>query len=277
MSDLTRFEKMKFEKLFGMGSGYVLDFSNRTFQEFFIEAIGIEIYDVRFEKNGSSKANHLRAFWELESNALVATAMKEMLLQWQESNSLRDYHPLEHELALFDECQKAVARLQSAAPIEDLDAVRTDPSDKNFSTLTESIRDCIRRNEPEAGLDRLHTYTTKFLRTHCEKYSPNLDKFKPLHSLMGEYIKHIKSKGLIKSEMTERILRSSISILESFNEVRNNQSLAHDNQILGYDESLLIFNHVISAIKFIDAIEIKNEQAPQKSAETINWDEDIPF
>jgi hypothetical protein len=30
MSTLTNFEKRKFEKLLGMGSGHVLDFSNRT-------------------------------------------------------------------------------------------------------------------------------------------------------------------------------------------------------------------------------------------------------
>jgi hypothetical protein len=51
--------------------------------------------------------------------------------------------------------------------------------------------------------------------------------------------------------MTERILKSSISILEAFNDVRNNQSIAHDNPILNYNESVLIFNHVSSAIKFI--------------------------
>jgi len=34
MSDLTSVEKLKLEKIFEMGGGYVLDFSNRTFQEF---------------------------------------------------------------------------------------------------------------------------------------------------------------------------------------------------------------------------------------------------
>jgi hypothetical protein len=51
--------------------------------------------------------------------------------------------------------------------------------------------------------------------------------------------------------MTERILKSIISTLESFNTVRNDQSLAHDNEILTYDEALLIFNHVSSAIRFL--------------------------
>ena len=44
MSDLTSIEKRKLERLFGMGSGYVLDFSNRTFEEFVVETTRREIY-----------------------------------------------------------------------------------------------------------------------------------------------------------------------------------------------------------------------------------------
>ena len=45
MANLTRFEKLNFEKLFGMGSGYVLDFSNRTFEEFIADSVGRNIFD----------------------------------------------------------------------------------------------------------------------------------------------------------------------------------------------------------------------------------------
>ncbi len=55
--------------------------------------------------------------------------------------------------------------------------------------------------------------------------------------------------------MTERILKSSISVLDAFNDVRNNQSLAHDNPVLNRNESLLIFNHVTSATRFVWALE----------------------
>lgn len=48
MSDLTVFEKRKLEKLLGMGSGYVLNFSDRTYSEFFI-SYNIEI-EVMYSK-----------------------------------------------------------------------------------------------------------------------------------------------------------------------------------------------------------------------------------
>jgi hypothetical protein len=44
VSSLKAIEKRVFEDLFGMASGYVLDFSNNTFAEFFRETAGIDIY-----------------------------------------------------------------------------------------------------------------------------------------------------------------------------------------------------------------------------------------
>ena len=47
MSDLTFLEKRKFEQFLGMESGYVLNFSNRTFEEFVRDSTGREIFDLR--------------------------------------------------------------------------------------------------------------------------------------------------------------------------------------------------------------------------------------
>jgi phosphatidylserine/phosphatidylglycerophosphate/cardiolipin synthase-like enzyme len=43
MSDLSSLEKCKLEKILEMESGYVLDFTDRTFQEFILENAGINI------------------------------------------------------------------------------------------------------------------------------------------------------------------------------------------------------------------------------------------
>ena len=71
MSDLTSTEKRKLEQLLGMGSGYVLSFSNRTFDDFFFESIGRSIYDPQYDYGSGSKANRLRGFWKVEGNSLV--------------------------------------------------------------------------------------------------------------------------------------------------------------------------------------------------------------
>lgn len=86
----------------------------------------------------------------------------------------------------------------------------------------------------------------------------------------------MKASELIESEMTERILKSSISVMEAFNKVRNDQSFAHDNEILTYNESLLIFNNIANVIRFIEAIEKENK--PIQKEESENGDDwDLPF
>ena len=86
-------------------------------------------------------------------------------------------------------------------------------------------------------------------------------------------MKFLKQNNMIESEMTERILKSSISIMESFNKVRNDRSFAHDNPVLNYNESILIFNNVASSIRFIQSIE-GNETKSEVDDDP--W-EDIPF
>jgi hypothetical protein len=51
-----------FDDAFAMHGGYVLNFSDRTFSEFFDDEFGINIYDEKYRFNGSSKAKHMRAF-----------------------------------------------------------------------------------------------------------------------------------------------------------------------------------------------------------------------
>ena len=51
MSDLKGIDKIKFEKLFGMSSGYVLDFSDRTMALFVHDSVGLHIHDEKYQTN----------------------------------------------------------------------------------------------------------------------------------------------------------------------------------------------------------------------------------
>ncbi len=48
MAQLSIIERRKLETLFEMGGGYVLDFSNRTLEDFVADSVGAEIYDNRY-------------------------------------------------------------------------------------------------------------------------------------------------------------------------------------------------------------------------------------
>jgi hypothetical protein len=79
MSDLTFIEKRKLEQTFGMGSGYVLDFVNRTFAEFFTDYMGVDIYNPRYDNGSNSKANRMRAFWQKEDNPTVGKLINHLI------------------------------------------------------------------------------------------------------------------------------------------------------------------------------------------------------
>ena len=79
MSSLKMLERDCIEELFGMGSGYVMDFSNRTFSEFFRESARVDIYSDKYAANGDSKAKRLRAFIELEADPLVGKTLSDLL------------------------------------------------------------------------------------------------------------------------------------------------------------------------------------------------------
>lgn len=253
-----------------MSGGYVLNFSNRTFENCVLESTGKEIYDDKYNFNSGSKANRLRAFWDIESNYTVGKLLSDIFDNWD------DYKGYAHATSPSEECLKIAERLKLSVPVPDIDVIVPNVDDRDFESLAKAVRDSIDRNEPEAGLDRLHTFLVKYFRVLCEEHGIDTNKKKPLHSLVGEYIKKMKLISAIESEMTERILKSSIANMEAFNYVRNNQSFAHDNKFLKYREAMLIFSHVTSSIRFIEELErsiVKTEE-PQKN----QWDiDDIPF
>ncbi len=265
MSSLTMIEKRRLEDLLGMASGYVLDFSNQTFSEFVDDAVRRDIYDEKYSYASGSKANRLRAFWSQEPDHLTAKLLAALI----------DYAAeLEAKPEQIEACRTIVERLEKAAPVADLDAIAPNADGRDFETLAQAVRQSIDNNEPEAGLDRLHTFTVRYLRVLCEKRGIQTPLSKPLHSLLGELLKSLKNEGLVESQMAERILKSSISILDAFNHVRNNQSLAHDNELLTYDEALLIFNNISSTIRFLTTLERRPKPADPTPP---SLDDDVPF
>lgn len=274
MSDLTMIEKRKLERLFEMSDGYILGgcFSNASLQGFVLDVTEKNIYDEAYSRPGTSKANRLRGFWTVEPNHVVGKLLAELIEVVRRTNRTAQDDPV------FIEGERIVKRLLQNAPVPEIAAITFTADDRDFEMVAKSVRDAIDRNEPESRLDHLHTLAVKYLRSLCRKHGISVEMSKPLHSLMGEYVKKLKEKGLIESDMTERILRSHISVFDEFCSVRDDKSLAHDNPILNYEESVLIFNYVTSAIRFIRAIESKADKlaAPPKAPPVAAAD-DVPF
>jgi Abortive infection C-terminus len=239
-----------------------------------MDSINRSLYDPRYAHGSGSKANQMRGYWLAESNHLVGKLLSDLLETMAEENQLIK------DDEIYKNCKAIVLRLKESRSVADLDAITSMSDEKNFEEVAKAVSAAITDNKPEAGLDRLHTFVTRYLRTLCSAHGIQTDREKPLHSLIGEYIKKLRELGHIQSEMTLRILKTSISNLEAFNDVRNNQSLAHDNPLLNYDEALLIFNHVASSVRFLRGLEhritLEKKKAEAEAAVAFSSD-DIPF
>lgn len=87
MSSLTDIEKRYMEKLLEMGSGYVLDFSDASYGEFF-KRHGIKIHGPKYQTYGTSKAKKMRAFWEQEPDLVVGKVLSEMMDAYEADGEL---------------------------------------------------------------------------------------------------------------------------------------------------------------------------------------------
>lgn len=79
MSTLNTNEKQLLEKLFLMGSGYVLNFSDRTMSEYFRDDLSVDIYDEKYNSGSGSKANRMRGFWRVADDVLVGKSVDKLL------------------------------------------------------------------------------------------------------------------------------------------------------------------------------------------------------
>ena len=107
MSSLTDIEKRYLEKLLGMGGGYVLDFTDATFGEFFGRH-NVDIHGHKYLTFGTSKAKKLRAFWRSEPDALVGTVVSEMLDSYEADCDLNNR---DLDRGLLEKAREIAARL----------------------------------------------------------------------------------------------------------------------------------------------------------------------
>jgi hypothetical protein len=269
--ELSRKEIRKVEFALGMDSGYVLNFTDRTFDDFLIDHFDLDLNDDKYHLYGRSKAKRLRAGFYHLGKPFFFKFLAKVKDNWIDLKV--DNYGAEKEdvpeiiLSLID-------KGNGLNPIESSDAINPNKyvNDQDFMSVAKEVRNCIDNNKPVEGLDRLHTFMSWYLKNKCTSFKIPLNQELPLHSLMGMVIKEFDARNIIESDMTKRILKSTISWLEVFNKVRNDQSLAHPNKLLNYREAQLIYSSVCSVIKFLDAHDITlNENAEDKPLE------DFPF
>lgn len=275
MSNLSIREKASFEELFGMDGGYVLDFSNNSFALFVGNAVNIDVYCGIGYTEYCSKANKLRQIWDNEPNSVVGTLLNE-LLSYYEDRQTRWEELTDYQKKKIDELRLVCQRLLGNTTGVQLPKKQ----EETLQTLLDDINSSLARNQPTLVLDRLHTFSTKLLRQICEgngiTVTNNKGEFYPLHSLAGMLKKYYEQNPVFQSPFTVLAIQNSISLFDTYNGIRNNQSYAHDNDVLDAMEATFAVKMMANLISFIDSVEThrKKQQTTLKKTEL---NSELPF
>lgn len=241
----------------GMRSGYLLGFSDRTFGEFFSEEVGIDPDappgDRLFAAYGTSKAKRLRSFIARAQPHLVARVLR-ALWEEREHSMLAQSGPREEQLK--EVFFRIVARFEGEEHVIDPSGIDAFEANETLQELVAAIRRDLDAGRPNAGLDRLHTYCMKRFASLVIKHGGEAcGENEALHSRVGKYLKVLKARRDL-TEMSERIIKSSISTFQSMNDIRNNQSLAHDKEkLVPMDEAKFIYESVTALLRFIKTMD----------------------
>ena len=101
---------------FYRGRGYVLDFSDRTFSEFFAAELDIDIYDPVFGEDGTSKGSHLRCFLRKVDDGVALRALQAL---WVHRTELILDNGLVDAVARADvKFERLVAKLRGRDPAQ---------------------------------------------------------------------------------------------------------------------------------------------------------------
>jgi len=255
MEKLNFEEQRYLEKILEMEEGYVLDFSNSTFKNYIFDNLKINIYDDKYNINGESKANRLRTFIDIESSYNAGELIEKLMSYWLDQTQVFNKNWDDSDEKLHAKCLAIAERLKQNRQVENIDAIKPNNKDADFQLLSELIKIDINNDKPEVAIDRLHTFLMKYIRELLKKHQIKFLKKDTLNAMFSKYILLLIENNQLKSEMSKRILKSSISILDAYNNVRNELSFAHDNPILNYNESLLIFNNIANLMRFVNEIE----------------------
>jgi hypothetical protein len=233
-----------------MEGGYVLDFSDRTMREFFHEEFDIDIDAGRYRRDGSSKGRRLRCFLKTEPGHVVGRVLRRL---WTYRMQSQRYDAVEQK-SLEQQYFAVVSRLEGTGEGLPLtDAIERFSKDETLDELVATIERDISANKPQVALDRLHTYCMKKFAHLLRERGDQPNAKETLNARAGRYFNPMRRAGV--RPITDKIMRSSVELLEMYNSVRNNESLAHDNELIEAAEARFIFDSVVSMLRFVKAHE----------------------
>ena len=284
MANLSFIEKQTICRLFGINNGFVFkswndkgEYNKTTTKDLIEEACGINIFDDEGYKD-LSQQKCIQKIWDEESPQTVANLLKALseYFCFQMGNS---YWGDEDEND-YQQVKRIIERLESETTV----VLPKQTESQNLQLLLEDIETNLQNDKPELIVDRLHTFSTEFMRSICRKHNlgttDNQNNELPLQSLVGRLKKWYSENHYFDSEFSVVAIQNTINIFDKYNNIRNDHSAAHPNEMLNKAEAMYAVHIVAETLTFIDKIErIKDAEAatPCLHRDDLDTDGELPF
>lgn len=255
MVKLNSLDVRVLDKVLEMESGYVLDFTNQTFSEFFADEVGVNIDDPMYSEQGNSKGKRMRRFLYHSEAALAARALRKL---WDYREGVRSHQGREETVPnakqnLF----RIIDRLEGEGSLAKTDAIDRFTPDETLDQLVAAIERDIAAGKPQVALDRLHTYCMKKFAHLLSQRGEQPQPGDTLNARAGRYFNPLRRTGRVRP-ISEKIMKSTVETFELYNTVRNTESLAHDTVLVEENEARFIFEAIANLLRFVKTIEGKN-------------------
>lgn len=164
MSSLRSIELSLVDEVFRGGErGYVLDFSNRTFADFFNRELEIDIDAPIYAADGVSKGKRLRCFLGLVDNG---TAARTLRVLWEHREALRAPGTPDPMPRAAAQIQALIAKLDGTAPVAPVNVVPAPLIDAfDFLKLRDQLL-AVRNLEPHARGYAFEAFLTELFDAH---------------------------------------------------------------------------------------------------------------
>ena len=286
MSTLSFIEKQTAYRLFGISDGFAFKYwteqgqhNKTTTKDIILDACGINIFDDEGFKN-LSQQKCIQKIWDEGSPSTVAKLLRafcdyfsfKMGTDYWSDEDNYDYHQIE----------QVIERLQSESSVE---LPANDSNNTDLQLILDDIDANIKQGRPEMVVDRLHTFSSSFIRTLCQKHGLSTADSQgheyAIHSLIGILKNWYASNNYFESDFAVVAIQNSINVFERFNAIRNDHSAAHPNAILNKTEAMYAVRIISETLKFMDAIErIKDKEEAERQRSKLPWEDndfELPF
>jgi len=271
MSTLSYVDKERMANYFGFKSGYVFTFLKNGYNKtntrnIILEACGIDIF--HDEEYDMSQERCIRKIWDEKDDYTNGQLLKVMLDYYMTvANWSWDWKD-EQDYNYLRDLEKTLCSGRN---------IGLPPVDKyDMKLLQRDIDHNIAANTPELVLDRLHTFSTQYIRDVSNKHGISIKNDKgenfSIDTMVVNLKNYYKDSDYFSSEFCIVAIQNSINIFAKFNVIRNNHSFSHPNPILDKIEAEYAVRIVADTLAFIDKIE--NAKVTNIIADE---DDELPF